>query len=324
MRRLTAGICAFVAGSVVAGCAVKTDTAVLAKRTAEVQLLLDEYYGDRARIEGAGRQLDEILAEHPSHAPAYVQAARLVLKRGRLVNLQFAGGTLERAEQILLKARELDPKYTETHSLLGHVYTLAARYPEAEAALAEADRLGSTNPWTQVNWGHLYEKQGKMSEAQMEWIGVIEAGRTATPQERGAYLGAIGFQRNLLARAGQVVLVKDLGDKATAVAAPHDAWTWGNYSNDLSIAGDFDEAIVKARAALTKMDYGAGRYTLACGLIGKWAGLSAAGNRAEAEKYFAEAAAVYPDLAELTGSFCGGSPTHVAAQKLLRERLGVP
>jgi tetratricopeptide (TPR) repeat protein len=321
MRGLTAALVCF---ALATACTVRPDPAALAAKTFKAQTLLDEYYGDSSQLDEAARLLDEIHEEDPSYAPAYAQAARVVIMNGHVVAWKFTGGTLERAESILLRGRELDPKYAEIPSLLGHTYTLAGKYPEAEAALTEADRLGSTNPWTQVNWGHLYDRQGKYKEAQAKWIGVFEAGRMGTPQELKAYIAAIEFQRSFLAGYGTIYAekVRSLCEMALARTPRQDAWSWGNCANDLSIVGDFDNSIAKAREALTRMNYGAGRYTLACGLIGKWSDLSAAGQHAEAKKYFAEAASVYPDLAELTESFCGGSPKHKAAQKRLRERLG--
>lgn len=301
----------------------RPDPEVLAERTLKAQTLLDTYYGDSSQLDEAGRQIDGILSDAPDYAPAHAQAARLVLMDGHLVAWQFNGGTLDRAERILLRARELDPTYAEAHSLLGHVYTLARKYPEAEAALTEASRLGSTNPWTMVNWAHLFERQGKYESAMVNWGAVIEEARKATPQELRAYVAAIEFQRNLYARFGPQYAeqVRALCKTALANAPKQDAWAWGNCANDLAIVGDFDESIAASRGALERMNYGAGRYTLACGLIGKWGELRQAGKPAEAEKYFVEAAEVYPRLEDLTENFCGGSPKNLAIQKMLAQRL---
>jgi tetratricopeptide (TPR) repeat protein len=312
--------------ALMAACTPKPDAATLAERTLKAQTLLDTYYGSSSQLDEAGRLIDEVLRDAPDYPPAHAQAARVVIMNGHLVRFEFAGNTLERAEKILLRATELDPTYAEAHSLLGHVYTLAGKYREAEAALTEASRLGSTNPWTLVNWAHLFEMQGKYDMAMMNWASVVNEGRKTTPQELRAHIAAIEFQRNLLARSGPQYAeqVRALCKSALASAPKQDAWSWGNCANDLSIVGDFDESIVAARGALERMDYGAGRYTLACGLVGKWSELSAAGNRAEAEKYFVEASTVYPNLARLTDSFCGGGPRHKAAQQRLRERLESP
>jgi len=77
---------------------------------------------------------------------------------------------------------------------------------------------------------------------------------------------------------------------------PEDAWTLGNYAAFLHEVRRDEEAIATARAALALSNYGAVRRTLAMSLYGRWAQVLAAGNPAEAEKYFKEAQSIHPDL----------------------------
>jgi Tfp pilus assembly protein PilF len=79
---------------------------------------------------------------------------------------------------------------------------------------------------------------------------------------------------------------------------PDDAWLWGNYANFLFYRNqDIDGSIEKSREAISHMDYGIARSTLANALFTKWAELKDdAETQAEAEQYFAEAYALQPNI----------------------------
>jgi len=107
--------------------------------------------------------------------------------------------------------------------------------------------------------------------------------------------------------------------------APDDAWIWGNYSSFLLFSyGDVDGAIAKGQKAISIMDYGMGRFTLACALYTKWALLLQDGNKKkEAQQYFVRAWYLYPypeKIIEKTSEYKYTRVTATELQKWLTQR----
>src|SRR5437016_6186505 len=125
----------------------------LSEKTHNAQELLDRYYGNQANIAKAQEYIVEVLKAEPRFVPAYVQAARITIMGGHIVSYTFTGGTVERAEAILLKAKELEPGNAEIYGLLGHVYFLKGTMDAAIQSLNTANQLKSSNPWLNNNYG---------------------------------------------------------------------------------------------------------------------------------------------------------------------------
>lgn len=123
----------------------------LSAKTYQAQVLLDQYYGDQANIVQAQKLIVEALEVQPRFVPAYIQAARITIMGGHIAYYEFRGGTLERAEAILLKAKELEPGNAEIYGLLGHVYFLKRNLDAAIESLDKAKDLKSANPWLNNN-----------------------------------------------------------------------------------------------------------------------------------------------------------------------------
>jgi tetratricopeptide (TPR) repeat protein len=292
----------------------------LSTKTYKAQELLDRYYGDSANIAQAQELVAAVLRAHPKFVPAYVQAARLTIMGGHIVSYEFTGGTVERAEQILLRARDLEPDNAEVYGLLGHVYFLKGQMDTAIESLDKAKQLNSSNPWLHNNYGDVYQRLQKYELAEGEYQIVVALGPGTSAQQRRAYLHALKQKQWLAALREDNPQVLRLGKMATDAAPVDDAWTWGDVANVLFIQGYFDESIDHSRKALRIMNYGVGRNNLALGLYGKWASLVAKGPEPEAEKYFEEAFSLEPDLTGVVRRFQQSAKVVVALAPIVQMR----
>ena len=145
-----------------------------------------------------GIQLLELLLSHrPDNAAA-------------LYNLGLAlsdAGRLGRAEEILRRAGELDPKDVNIKVALGVALGRLRRGAEAVAVLKEATEQDPKNAWAQRNLGGMLLKAGKPEEAiphyssatrlmpndQLAWLGLADACRLAgkIKEAESAYRTAI-------------------------------------------------------------------------------------------------------------------------------------
>ncbi|WP_432473689.1 ankyrin repeat domain-containing protein [Amphritea sp. HPY] len=118
--------------------------------------LLDN--ADRGNLAKAKSLLDKLIRKRPGFAPAYLQLARFHMKSN------WPGG-LNKAEELILIARKLEPELDDVNVLLGYVYSNQGRFSEAEREFKRALTLGSDNLWLYANWGLYYQLQGLSQQA---------------------------------------------------------------------------------------------------------------------------------------------------------------
>lgn len=267
--------------------------------------LLDSYGGEGSRLERARAILEEIVEKDPNNAPAHREFARYHIMRGYINYLNFRPGSLETAEASLKKALEIDPGYAEAYVLAGHLYRIMKRPTEAKTALATADALGTRDPWLQNNWADILIDEGKYEEAAQRYQNVIASGTTNRKTMVAAFEGLTRYYIGI----GHLDEADSIHKKKIAYD-PESAWNYGNYANFLLCRrDDYEAALDQAHRALRIMNYGAGRYTLASGLYRKWADQIIKGETIDAQKSFADAAAIVPGSpSNIVASTCGNGP----------------
>ncbi len=264
-------------------------------------LLLDEWSGKGEGLAQAKSNLEAVLRDDPRSASAYREYARYYLSEGHLRSEEFRPGTLDAAERSLDKALEIAPDFAEAYILQGHVYRLMGKPARAKAALEMADRLGSSDPWLQLNWAELLIDDGRLDEAAARYKRVA-ADKTSLRTTIAAYQGLINYYKKVR-RVDEV----DAMYRASIALAPGDAWLHGNYAGFLLCwRDDAEAAISEATKALDLMDYGIARSTLAAALYFKWAALAMDGNKL-ADQAMAAARQVLPnaDPAAPVKEMCG-------------------
>lgn len=249
-----------------------------AKLLAEAISLLDGYRGNGAELIGAKQRLDAILRKDAKSASAYRELARYYIMGGHISREDFQGGSLEAADAVLKKAITINPKYAEAYVLQGHLYRLMERPVDAKAALTKAGMLGTDDPWLQNNWADLLIDEGNLTSAMERYTKVVDS-KTENKKAMGAALAGLSeYYRKSgdLAKAGEMY-------RKMIDYEPGNAWNYGNYAWLLLCKqNDYEAAIIQARLALTHMNYGAGRQTLAAALFRKWAAPLKKGEKSEA------------------------------------------
>jgi tetratricopeptide (TPR) repeat protein len=173
--------------------------------------------------------------------------------------------------------------------------------------------MGTDSPWLKMNWAEIYDQEKRYDEAAQLYSAVINSNTKNVKAKSQAYgeMCTYYVMKNNIAKAEEL-------HKAHVELEPQNAWARGNYAaNLLYIAGDFDRAIVHAREALTIMDYGNAKHTLAIALYGKWAMVWInERDKERSQKYFDEARKLYPDLAKVGDETMGQRTTQIVARAI--------
>lgn len=253
--------------------------------------LLNSYRGNREILVEADKLLRDVLQSDDTFAPAYREYGRLFLMSGHKVNDDFRHGSLSSAESSILKSIDLEPNYADSYVLLGHLYTKNRIITEAKKALEKAESIGTDTPWLHLNWADINIRERNVNQAIKRYEHVVKKGTS----NKKAYSNAL----NGLASAYWALQDWDKVNESyinLIQYEPTSAWNWGYYSHFLLyIKGDIDAAIQKGEKALSIMNYGLGRFTLACALYTKWAMLkNNPVTTLQAQQYFDKAWSIYP------------------------------
>lgn len=269
--------------------------------------MLDSWSGQSQTLDQARDKLARVLTATPQDYYALKEMARYQIMAG-YINSRFVQsethvyeignyrpGTLETAEATIRSAIRINPRFAEGYVLLGHIQTQQTKLGDAAKSLAEAEALGTEDPWLQLNWAVLDNARGDYSAARARAERVLQSGTSNVKARLVAYDFLIASYK----RSGDHNKVVSLYEDQVELN-PTNAWLRGAFAEYLTdTLGRNDEAIVQARLALKIMDYGVGERILAMALYRKWADLVALGNAAEGERYFQKASAIYPQLNEV-------------------------
>lgn len=299
-----------------AAAAEKIPLATAKALSSEAEALLDQWRGQSPLLDQAAEKLFFALKKDPKYARAYVQVGRLHIMAGHYHSQYFEPSSLEASEKALKNAIALDGKLADAYVVLGHLYTIRDRLPEAKTALTKAAEIKTDSPWLAMNWAAIFEKENKDEEAAQKYAEVI-ASKTKNLKALGA---AYEGQRDYYFFKGDLQKADEIYN-AHILIEPTAAWIRGNYASSLVFTiGDFDKGIAKAREALSIMQYGNARRTLAFGLYGKWAtDVMQKRDSASAKKYFDEAQTIYPDLVSVRAEASRYGGTRIIADALLKE-----
>jgi len=256
----------------------------------EARKLLDEYRGNKKNLMQAQQLLNSIIDKEKSFAPAYLEYGRLIMKGGYYTADNFKPGVLDGTESVILKAIKIEPDYADAYVLLGYTYTKNRHFSQAEKALQKARKLGTKNPWLDLNYADLLKRTGRYKNA-IEYI--LNAVNTDIDNPN-AHSGALSKLANYY---------RDFNDYDEAeywhkkrVAFESSAWNWGDYASFLLFnRADIEGSIEKGEKAISIKSYGLARLYLACAYYAKWHQLINEGKENEAEQYYTKAADIYPD-----------------------------
>ncbi|HRQ15264.1 MAG TPA: tetratricopeptide repeat protein [Promineifilum sp.] len=277
--------------------------------------LLDSWFGKGQHLLDAAELLENVLRKDSEFAPAFLEYGRLFQKAALITNREYDLERLAEARTWIFKAIEIEPDYVDAFIILSSTYINAGRHAEARAALARAEAMGSDDPGIEINHAVMLRREGQDDAALERYERVIEQGKKADP----AYAVASGMMANIYSDQGRYEEAKAAHELKLEVE-PESAWNWGGYSRFLIFRyGDVDGAIASARKALSIMNYGDGRFVLACALFTKWALMvEETGDTEATQAVFDEAIGLYPDVERIIQMTGAHEPTKVAATQLAR------
>jgi len=268
--------------------AAATNAAAPDAAVTEARLLLDVYYGNRHTLQKAGEILAQALTKNPRNAEAYVQAARLTVMGGHIVNLEFRANTIETYHALL------DQALTKAHILKAEAYDVQGDYNREKASLDQARTYGESDPWLWMGYGRYYAATGDNRSAYQFYTKVEALGPGESATQRKAYVSALAELANYTPRGTEpTARLRAMAGKAWKERHPADAWTLGSFAESFMCQNMFEDASIYAREAVRTMNYGAGRLTLAASLYAQAAQLRVDNKpRADSDKLITEAAAL--------------------------------
>ena len=287
----------------------------------QARSILDSWRGEGEKLSKAQQLLAEIIKRDTTYAPAYLEFGRLYIMAGYINRQNYDVGSLSPAEAAIQKSIEIEPNYADAYVLLGHLYTNLKQYDQARNALEKGEYLGTKNPWLQLNWADLLEREDSWDGAAKRYISVVDRGTT----NKKAYAAALEGLISYYVHKGDIAAADRWYQKAVAYE-PSSAWSWGNYASFLLFRrNDIDGSIKAGEKALSIMDYGMGRFTLACALYTKWAlAKQSNGSAKDAQVIFERAYLLYPDIDEVISETSKHESTRVTASQLTMHRKFFP
>ncbi|MFH1999322.1 MAG: glycosyltransferase family 39 protein [Planctomycetota bacterium] len=115
-----------------------------------------ELRGDTARA----RQLHLLAIEHGSHDPGVLDSAALFF-----LNASKPYKNIDRAEELILEAMNLDPESAMTYLCLGMLRCIQGRESESDGAISKALSLSGRAPWMMKQLAEWYRGQGLPQKA---------------------------------------------------------------------------------------------------------------------------------------------------------------
>lgn len=294
--------------------AAKAEAEVLAQRA---EKLLDQWKGQRGILIEADKLIADALARDPLSAHAITEKGRLLIMASNTSGSHLDPDGAQAAADMLQRAAKADPAYARAFTLQGHLYTLIGRMEDARKALLTADRIGTNDPWQDLNWADYLRRTGAARQSVLKCEKVLKGG-TQNVKALGRawdcvekYYSEDEPNRKRSDEAYQEVLKLN----------PESAYQRGDRAQALAVYfQDFDAAEKLARETIAISNYGQVRGTLSLALYSKWARAIEANKDAGTIQSLLQAArAVDPDTSMLPACAVG-RPSFAFLMKELEKR----
>jgi tetratricopeptide (TPR) repeat protein len=289
----------------------------LYEKTTRAQTLLDEYFGRGNNVSEAEKFVEEVIQVDENYVPALLIKTKISMGDTCLSDCESQNN----AVNLIEKAIKIDPMYTDTYVLAGHIYSIIGNYDKARGLFFKAQGMGSSNPWLNYNFGYMYYKQRNYNTADKYFEKIVINGPGNTSQQLKAYISALYLQQDIAYQTSQSDRLLTLSKKAVEAAHPEDAWTRGNAADLLCREGFFDEGIEYTRLALSIMQYGKAYKYLSFCYYGRWAQLTKEGKTQEAEIYFNDAYELDPDIKSIAKDYSGSGQILRDLVPVFNERI---
>ncbi|MEQ1518297.1 MAG: hypothetical protein ABL931_17590, partial [Usitatibacteraceae bacterium] len=242
-------------------------------QVAKAQALISDSYGNSRSTDEGLQMAQAVIAKDPKFAPAYVQVARAIGAQAYLSSGKFDPAGLEVQEKSLQKALALEPDYDYAMALVGYNMMFRGKLAEADAIYKKLVTTKSGYPILKAQIAHLAIERKEYAKA-------IETASKGYEENKSDPKVAVSYCTELILAyedlEGNHADKLEKWQNTRRTLAPEVAWFWGDHARHrLFNMNDYAGAITYGEKALTLMDYGVGRYTLAAAYYAKWADLEA-------------------------------------------------
>lgn len=270
-------------------------------KVAEAANLITTANGNSEKSYAAVDLLVAVTKESPKFAPAYVQLARAVSNLGTLPNNDFDKRALQSQEQLLQKALAIEPGYDYAIALMGFTKMFQGKLDEAEKYYIKAEKMGTGYPYLKSQLSHLANKRGNYPLALELALAGYEQNKSTPNLAAAAITEILLAYQNL---PGDTASEEEKWFIKRRELNPS-AWNWQAHASfRLYRFGDYEKSIEYGTKALSIMNFGVGRYTLAAAYYKKWNDLKDnPASLGEANKALEIATAMHPDTRDMIVDF---------------------
>jgi tetratricopeptide (TPR) repeat protein len=257
--------------------AVAADPVANSAKLKRATQLVDDYFGDRRDLDEAAVLVSQILAKDKHSAEAFVQAARITIKGGYIVGDEYEPEAEQLTEKFVNRALQIDPRNITALSLKAEQYIGQKDLPKALSTLQLGLSINPNYPWLHLDFAWYYRTKREFDMANREYQFVIDRGPNGDSDQTRCYPRAITSMAEVFAGIqgeGKISEIREWAVIVDNTRSPKDAWILDRFAEIFAEKGYFDDALVYSRKALSVMDFGVGRRTLAMTLYGKSAQLS--------------------------------------------------
>lgn len=259
----------------------------------DIEILLDfvdrlnnSYRGDSAWLDASGSVLERIVAEHPDSKRAKLALVDYVLKRG----FRYSADTIYHytPEALVLshKLLESEKDWGEFDAKVLYFYSII--YP-SQGSFDKLQQLVDTTVRTETNRTTLDLMQAHLDYQNKDYPKVLSI--FARLIKENPDLAYDKLLMETYERTGDYEKLRAIHEHYIKLS-PNDAWVWGNYARFLlNYPGDMDGAIEKSEKALSLMNYGNAKITLALAYYAKSEDLYEKGKFDQAKIYRSKAKA---------------------------------
>lgn len=243
---------------------------------------MDEWEGDSTVLEAARIEIERVLEANPNSAEAHRRHSRYLVSRAMNNSRDYEADGLNAAAKAADRALELEPSNAAAQLQRARIYRHQRQLAAARAALERATRLGASGDELHREWADLLMAENKPEQALLRCGQIERAGRASRDSADHCAIGPLWALR----RFDEL----DRRHRAIVERAPESAWAHGNRARFQLCTGRGAKAAAESAArALSLMDYGHARLTLAASLYAQWAEMTNAGARDASEPLWSRA-----------------------------------
>lgn len=261
----------------------------------------------------AKKNLERILLKDPAYIDAYPELARFSMKN------KWGPEGLKQAETYLLSGLALQKDHTNSHVLLGYVYTHQSRFDEAEQEFKTAEKLGTDNLWLWANWGELHALQGSRERSVETYLKAISAPRPYNTYDR-ARLDAYRKLFSLLDSKEGLVKADELYKKRADEYPNQPCFHTDHAAFRIAKYADYQGAIAASRRAIdASCDSAESRQVM--GIANYLAWINTSGE--QGNTYLAQAQVFFPESPRLVYQLSKHDSTSKVLNELKKQFVSV-